>query len=49
MDYSPRNRPEPATLVISPEEYDWLVARLAEDPRELPRLRALVHETGPWD
>lgn len=39
--------PEPpvATLHLSLEEWDWLQEKLAEEPKVLPNLRALLKET----
>lgn len=37
------------TYLISPEEFNWLLARLDEEPREMPRLRALLTAQPAWD
>jgi uncharacterized protein (DUF1778 family) len=35
---------EEPVLTLTPEEFEWLVKRMEEPPRELPRLRALFED-----
>lgn len=43
------NRPEPPAIYLPMEDYLWLTDRLAEEPRELPRLRALLKYATVWE
>ena len=36
------------TLLVSQRDYDALLARLDEPPRELPKLRALIESQAEW-
>lgn len=35
-------------LVVSPEEYNWLMQKLEEPPHDNPALRRLLSEAPPW-
>lgn len=37
---------EAPTMQVSPEDYAALEAALAEEPRDLPKLRALIERTS---
>lgn len=39
----------PQPIVLSAEEFDWLEEKLAEEPKDLPKLRKLVAEGFVWD
>ncbi len=36
------------TILVSAEQYDWLLQKLEEPPQELPELRRLLGETPVW-
>jgi uncharacterized protein (DUF1778 family) len=35
---------DPVVIKVSEQEFEWLMSRLDEPPRNLPRLRALFEE-----
>ncbi len=37
------------TILVSAEQYDWLLQKLEEPPQELPELRRLLSETPVWN
>lgn len=37
------------TIRVTKEEWDWLQAKLAEEPKALPGIRKLLQEKSPWD
>src|SRR5690349_13453479 len=38
---------EPVVMTVSREEYEWLLAKLDEPPRVLPKLKALLEKHKP--
>jgi uncharacterized protein (DUF1778 family) len=49
IERNERDPDEPVNILyLSHEEYDWLLTRLDEPPKELPRLRELLksHREG---
>lgn len=45
-EINPRSEGRQLVLKLTPEEWDWLVSKLEEPPKELPRLRKLFEEHG---
>jgi len=40
---------EEAQIVLTAEQFQWLMDKLEEPPQELPRLRALLNEPVVWN
>lgn len=36
-------------IVLTAEQFQWLLDKIEEPPQELPRLRALLNEPVAWD
>jgi uncharacterized protein (DUF1778 family) len=40
---------EESKIVLSSEQFEWLLKKLEEPPQDLPRLRALLTQPSDWN
>lgn len=38
----------PERIMMTPEQYDWLESKLAEEPKDLPKLRRMMEKATVW-